>query len=353
VGRGGTGRTHDGDGLTGGTVVDAEWTVGPLQHESTAFTLADVVGGVHAAPTADGSVPASGGPAVIGTLPLWLAIALSAAVAQTAYSTLQKRLTADHTELELSYLTAILGAVFLLPVAVHEVATEPIAVSPTVAGVILVSGIVNVGAIFAFLAALSREDLSVVGPLQRLTPVLVAVAEPVVLAAVFEEAILVGAAVTTVGAFVVASGEHGITAPITKGRAVPILLALSASGLFAVASLANRFVTTRTSPLLYAFLIYLIMAVGFAGLLGRRSLPVSRRAVGGSLLVLGVLTATRTSLAYVSFSMAPAAQVTVALQAAIVMDVLAGGLVYGERAIPTKVAGAICIVSGIWVTTVV
>jgi drug/metabolite transporter (DMT)-like permease len=287
------------------------------------------------------------------SVPLWLVLALLAAVAQTAYSTLQKHLTVDHTEAELSYLTSVLGATFLLPVAVHEVATTSITVTPTVAGVTLVSGVANVGAIYAFLAALSREDLSVVGPLQQLTPILVAVAEPLVLAAVFEEALLLGAAVTTVGAFVVASGENGLTTPLREGRAVPVALALGASGLFAVASLANRFVTTRMSPFLYAFLIYLLMTVGFAGILGRRSLPLSRRAVAASLLLLGFLTALRTSLSYVSFSLAPAAQVTIALQAAIVMDVLAGGLVYDERAIPTKVAGATLVVSGIWVATVV
>jgi hypothetical protein len=46
-----------------------------------------------------------------------------------------------------------------------EIATTPIALTPAVAGVTLVSGIANVGAIFAFLTALAREDLSVVGPL--------------------------------------------------------------------------------------------------------------------------------------------------------------------------------------------
>lgn len=280
----------------------------------------------------------------------WILVALAAALLKTGYNALQKRLTFDYDGLALATITSILGFVFMLPVGVWYLATTEIRFTLPIAGALLFSGAANVVAIFVFLSALEREDLSVVGPLVQTTPLLVAVAEPFLLATAFDVGVLLGAVAAVVGAYVLLVDAESFLTPLARVTSPPALLALSAASIYAGVNIANRFIATQIPPLFYAFSIYLLMAVGFvalrAGRSGWRSVP-TRSLLAPRLALLGGLTALRTSVTYVAFSLAAAARVSIVLQTAIVLNVLAGGLLFGEQGILRKLAGAGLIVAGI------
>jgi drug/metabolite transporter (DMT)-like permease len=279
---------------------------------------------------------------------LWLLVAVAAALLKTGYNALQKHLTVDYDGLELSYITSVLGLVFILPVGVWSLLSNDVTITPAVAAAVLLSGLVNIFAIYAFLTALELEDLSVIAPLVQLTPILVAVSEPFVLPIAFEPLLLVGAALAVVGSAVVLADVDNLLAPLSGVSSRAAMLAVAAASLFAVASLTNRFVTTRIPPLFYTFLVYFLMSAGFAVVLTVRQKRVpARDLLRGRLLALGGTTAARTSVTYVAFSLAAASRVSVALQLSIVLNVFAGGLLFGEHDIVKKSLGALLILAGV------
>jgi len=309
--------------------------------------VADARCGVH-------SVPSRGvaGSAERRTVAVtWLGVALVAAVLNTSYQAFQKHLTLDYDGFELSYITSVLGLAFMLPIGAWYVATADPGVTPTVGGAILVAGVANIAAIYAFLGALALEDLSVVAPLRQSTPVLVALSEPAVLAVAFDPGLLVAALAAAAGAYVLLADSP--LAPLRRFGQRATLLAVGAAALFAVASLAARFITQAVPPLFYSFAVYLLMAVGFVAIRAYRSgtVPI-RPLLRARLLGLGGLTATRTSVTYLAFSFpaASATGVTVALQASVVMNVLIGGMLFREEHTGRRLLGAALIVAGVVLT---
>jgi drug/metabolite transporter (DMT)-like permease len=176
----------------------------------------------------------------------------------------------------------------------------------------------------------------------------VAVSEPFVLPIAFEPLLLVGAALAVVGSAVVLADVDNLLSPLSGVSTRAAWLAVGAASLFAVASLTNRFVTTRIPPLFYTLTTYFLMAAGFAVILKlkRKRVPV-RDLLQGRLLALGGTTAARTSATYFAFSLAAASRVSVALQLSIVLNVFAGGLFFGEHDIGKKTLGAVFILLGV------
>jgi drug/metabolite transporter (DMT)-like permease len=286
-----------------------------------------------------------------GMVEAWFGVALLAAVLKTGYSALQKRLTFDYDGLELSYVTSTLGLAFMTPIGAWQLFQADVRVTLPIVAVIVISGVANIGAIAAFLTALEREDLSVVGPLKQSTPIAVALTEPLVLAARYRIGVLLGAAAAVIGAYVLVSDSDQTITPLKRLADTPALLALAAALLFAIASLANRFVTTRVSPLFYAFAIYLFMATGFLVIRRiRKKRPLGTELLQGKLLLLGGVTALRTSVTYIAFSLAIASRVSVVLQLSILLNVLAGGMFFAEESMLRKLLGAGFIVAGIVLT---
>lgn len=279
----------------------------------------------------------------------WVLVALAGAGVQAGYETLQKRLTSDVDTLRLSYVTSVLGTVLLAPVAAWVLATQSVSVTPVVAAAVLVAVATNVLALYAFLTALSLADLSVVSPLRQSTPLLVAGLEPLVLAtAGFTPGVLFGAFAATVGGYVILADE-GLSSPLSRVTETGPLLALGTAGSYAVASVAARFAVVRVPSLLFTFLLYLGMAVAFAAVLARRdgTLP-GRELLAGRFLALGATTTLRSVLIFAAFSLATAARVTVVLRVSLVVTVLAGGALFGERGVGRRLAGAGLVVLGVW-----
>ncbi|MFB6143360.1 MAG: EamA family transporter [Halorientalis sp.] len=278
----------------------------------------------------------------------WVVVALAAAGTQAGYETLQKHLTADVGPLRLSHATALLGTVLLAPVAAGVLATQSVSVTPAVTAGLLVAVVANVLALYAYLSAMARADLSVVSPLRQSTPLLVAVLEPLALAGGIGPGVVAGAAAAAVGGYVVLA-DRGLTSPLGRLTEAGPLLALGTAALYAVASVAARFVVVRVPSLLFTFMLYLGMAVAFGALLWRRegTLP-GRSLLAGRFLALGATTTLRSVLVFAAFSLAAAARVTVVLRVSLLVTVLAGGALFGERGVGRRLLGAGLVVAGVW-----
>ena len=279
---------------------------------------------------------------------LWVAVALAGAVVQAGYETLQKRLTADVDALRLSYVTSILGSLLLFPVALWVLATQEVSATPTVVAGILVAGVTNVLALYAFLTALKQADLSVVSPLRQSTPLLVAVLEPLVLATAFGPGVVVGALAATLGGYVILA-DDSLRSPLARVTEPGPLLALGTAGLYAVASVAARFVVVRVPSLLFTFLLYVQMALAFGVLLRRRDGGLPTRVLGERrFLALGATTTLRSVLIFAAFALVAAAKATVVLRVSLVLTVLAGGTLFGEEGVGRRLVGAGLVVVGVW-----
>jgi drug/metabolite transporter (DMT)-like permease len=283
----------------------------------------------------------------------WLLVAAFAVLLKTGYDALQKHLTVDYDGLELSYVTSVLGFGCMTPVGAWYLATADVTLTPGLVGALLFSGAANVVAIVAFLTALGEEDLSVVSPLVQSTPVMVAVVEPLVLPVAFDRRVALGALAAVVGAYVLLTDAGDPLAPLRRLTGRPALLALAAAALYAGVNVANRFIATQIPPLFYGFLIYLLMAVGFVAVLSVRLSPrdlPTRALLRPRLGLLGGLTAARTSVTYVAFSLAAAARVSIVLQASTLLSVVAGGVLFAEEGLLRRLLGAACIVAGVVAT---
>lgn len=235
----------------------------------------------------------------------WFVVAVSAALLKTGYSVLQKRLTFEYDGFELSYLTSVAGAVFMTLIGAWYLYYADVSVTPPVAVAIVLSGVANIGAIVAFLTALAFEDLSVVTPLMQSTPIIVAPTEPVVLAAHYDRGVVLGAVAAVVGGYTLLNDTGSLVAPVGRLTNASAMLAFASALLFAGTSLANRFVTTRIPPLLYAFGIYWFVAVGLVLVRSARGQHLPAGGLfRGRLVLLGGVTAFGTSVTYVAFSLA-------------------------------------------------
>jgi len=278
----------------------------------------------------------------------WVAVAALAAVLQAAYEALQNRLTADVDTLRLSYVTSVLGAALLLPVGAWIAYTRPVSVTPLVIAGLAVGVAANILALYAYLTALERADLSVVSPLRQSTPLWVAFVEPAVVGSGVGPSVVAGAAAATVGGYILLADE-GIRSPLTRIRETGPLLALGTAGLYAVASVSARFVVVRIPSLLYTSLLYLGMAVGFAALARRRgSLPGTTGILNREFALLGVTTTARSVLIFAAFSLTTAAEVTVVLRLSLLLTVVSGYVVFDEGDPARRLAGATIIVVGVW-----
>jgi len=279
---------------------------------------------------------------------MWVLVALAGAGTQAGYETLQKRLMSDMDALRLSYVTSVLGTVLLMPVAMWVIVTRSVSVTPTVVVAVLVAIVANVLALYAFLIALSQADLSVVSPLRQSTPLLVASVEPFILSAQFAPGVVIGALAATTGGYVILV-DGGLSSPLSRITEVGPLLAIGTAGLYAVASVAARFVVVRVPPLLFTLLLYFGMAVSFTALVAQRDRALlTKELITSRFLAVGAVTTLRSVLIFAAFSLAAAARVTVVLRASLVLTVLAGGTLFGERDVTRRLAGTGLIIIGVW-----
>lgn len=277
---------------------------------------------------------------------IWVLTALAAAVLSSAKSTVQKLLTEDYNSVEIGYIAGILGVFFLAPVGVWGYIHGGLPRSVAILGVIG-SGLGNVIGVYLYLEALRIEDISVVSPFRRTTPVIVAVLEPLLLGISYSASILVGALFTVMGGYVVMVDGRNFLSPFKRpGRGV--MLALSIAFLYAGVAIAERYVLQEMNSLLFTFLVWVVIAAGYSTLMRKNGHVIDRQVFRQPVIVLIGLAASLGSIAiFYSLSLASASQVITVKQSVVIFNVLIGGFLFSEKNIIRKLLGSILILAGI------
>lgn len=285
-------------------------------------------------------------------LELWVVVALVSALARTCQSTLSKWLTDGNTGLELAWTTATLGAIFLAPVAVWQLATTPVDISITVIAIAILAGCIELVAFYAWLEALNVDDLSVVSPLRQSVPIFVVVLEPILLSVAFDPRIALGAVLAAVGAYVVLVDDTGFLAPLTRVTEAGPRLALGSALFFAFASITAKFILGAVPSVIYAAYIFTWVSGGLSLVLWNQTGTLPRaKLTSKRFIVLGLLTAAVTLTTFATLNLTPVvSQALVVFRASILFNVALGGLLFKETGLLPKFLGSVLIIAGIALT---
>jgi drug/metabolite transporter (DMT)-like permease len=276
---------------------------------------------------------------------IWVFTALAAAAFSAGKYAAQKELTADYSSIEIGYLGSVLSFLFVLPMGAWSYLQHGIAFDPLAILGVLVSGVGNVVGFYIYLEALRIEDLSVVSPLRRVTPVLVSLIEPLVFGLEYSANLVIGAGLAAAGGYVVLSGGNlRESVRFSKGA----LMALSVSIIYSFNVIAERYATQVIDPLLFSALVWAVILVGYSFLARHQGEISSREEFFRPIIILiGAMTALGTVAMFYSLSIAEGSRVATVKQAVIVFNILIGGFYFGEEDIAEKVVGAVLIIAGI------
>lgn len=287
---------------------------------------------------------------LIGTVvALWIVIAIVSALFKTTYATLQKSFSVEFTALDMGWLTATLGAVIFLPLAIWSLWVQQSVFTPTILLAMGLGGLIELIAMYTWLAALQTEDLSIVSPLRQTIPIFVVILEPILLSVPFDPGVALGAVLTVIGAYVVLVDGIDIWSPLTKVTERGPQLAIATAILFALASILGKFVLGSVQPLVYAEFVYITLAVGFILIFTQstNSYPISAF-YRPSILLLGVITALVTLTTFTALALSPSvSKVSVIFRASLLFNVIIGIVVFNEDGLISRFLGSLLIISGI------
>jgi drug/metabolite transporter (DMT)-like permease len=274
----------------------------------------------------------------------WIVAAGLAVVAKSTYQSMQKQLTTRYDSL------VIAQAAFLVSTAVFGawlLVRWPVSVSPVGVALSGCAGGLVAGGTWAFIEALRDSDLSVVSPLQQTIPVVAALLEPVLVAGFgVEPKLLLAAGVTAVGAYTVSVERGNPWRPLRTLRERGPLLALLTAVLLGVASIVGH-VTTQQLPVS----VYVFVLAATATVLLFAAGP-SRPPTVGVLGVYGLAFAANLWFSILALSLVAASQATVFFRLSLILNLVIGFVVFGERNVLFRVLGALVIIAGVVITVV-
>lgn len=276
---------------------------------------------------------------------LWVVIVLAAALFSSSKSIIQKHLTEDLDSIQVGQLTSVLGLVFMFPVGLYGLLEGNNSFGTLAVGGLMFSGVGNIVASYLFIEAVSISDISKISPIRRLTPMTVALFEPIFLGIAYSTEILVGAFLTLVGGLLVIS-DNGIGKMPEPDKGLMLALFLPLLGAFM--TIAERYATQRISPFLFTFLIYAVMAVGFSAVCRYRRSTVDRRLFKKPVILgVGVATSLTSVTTFYALSIVSASHFTIVKQSSILFSVIIGGKLFKEERLCIKALGSLLMIAGI------
>jgi drug/metabolite transporter (DMT)-like permease len=283
----------------------------------------------------------------------WVGLALVAAIGTTARETLIKSVMRAGDEVALGFVAAAVSAVLL---SCWLLATGGLAwPRPAFVWALLVGGGINAIAAVLIARAVHVSDLSLVSPLQSTTPVFMIGTGALLLGEVPPRAGIAGILVITIGTYVLATSRQ----PASRSALAPFaaLAADRGARLFLLDAAIDKVGVTAASPALWAtavniFVASLLLAVlvrrGEAGRVPALIRRAPRRVLGSGALMAVVLAAQMTAL-----PLTLAAYVIAVKRTSVLFSVLSGGVVFRERGIGRRLAGAGIMLVGLVLITVV
>lgn len=281
-------------------------------------------------------------------------IVISAIVLKTGYYTAQKRVSDSLNPLRLSYYTALVSVVALLPFATERAIATDITLTPTLTAALVGAGIFNAIGLYAFVTAVKLSDLSGVMPLRDTIPIYVAFLEPIFLGTTFTLFLFIGALLAGGGAYIILA-DDGILSPLRslpeRGYQLALVTALSYS--FGV--VFARYITQRMPALTYTAYIYFVMVLVFGALIWVQldgEYRHSRLVTGLPIVGVGLLAASRSAFTFEMYARVSATAGTIFARGALISTVLIGVVFLNESGGVRKVIGSLLIMVGVVLSVV-
>lgn len=275
---------------------------------------------------------------------VWVLYGLAAAATNGLFNTYQKILTSNGRDpVQILLIMHLIAFILLSP----TLFIYPPAVTTELLGLLLLTGILN-GLSFWYLAvAYESGALSIVAPLRGITPILVALVEPLVFPDFqYKYALIFASVLVGLGLYVLLY-EDSVLKPIQRVRNKGVRKGIMSSAIISVAVIVDRYALVNTSvePESYATLV--IFSALVASFIITWKISDIKEAVtfDREILPIGILRALSIFLAFGALSLAEGTRVNIILQLGIIIATVAGGGILKENNIIRRVIGALFIVA--------
>lgn len=257
----------------------------------------------------------------------------------------QKLILDEIESYELGFFSGVIGTVLMLPLGFIYF---PATITPFLALLLIFSGLASVLAIWMFLVALDIGEMSVVTPLRRISPVLVAIIEPFFLALSYNPKIILGAFLCGLGAYITAVKTENIAAPLEDLVHKAALLAFGVAFLKAIGSVATVYLVQEIDYLFLSFFSLLSMAIGFGAITYSKKKEIRLSAARNPKVgIVGIFAVVTTVMMTYAYSLASATQVVTVKQTTIIFSILIGGKFFSEDDMIRKIIGSLLIIAAV------
>jgi drug/metabolite transporter (DMT)-like permease len=274
-------------------------------------------------------------------------VGLVSAFTSSLKESIRKHVSSDFSSVEIGFLTQVYGAVVLAPFAIYFLLQTQVTFTPGLIFALLVSAVGVVSSTYIYVEALRISDLSVTEPLRQMTPLLVALLEPLILKTAFSAEIFTAAILGALGSYVLVS-KNGLKDPLENIKNKGALMAVLVAVIFAVLAIVKRFGSTSIEPLLFTYFSYILGLIGFWIWKRRNGENMKRQDfIRIDVAAMGTVTAVGAVITIYAFSLISASVVVVVKQTSGILGILIGRRFFDEEAIIRKIIGALIVIAGV------
>ncbi|MFB6241888.1 MAG: EamA family transporter [Candidatus Nanosalina sp.] len=282
---------------------------------------------------------------------LGILIALASAFTSSLRESIRKHVSRDFSSVEIGFMTQVYGVILLAPFAGWYILNSSIVFTPPLVFSILISALGVLSSTYIYVEAMRISDLSVTEPLRQMTPLIVALLEPLVLGTSFSWIILVAALLGAIGSYVLVS-KNGLLKPLENMRNKGALMAVAVAGIFAVLAIAKRFGSMNIEPLLFTYFTYILGLAGFWIWKKSNGDEIKRESwLRKDVFAMGTVTAAGAVITIYAFSLISASEVVVVKQTSGIFGIIIGGRFFREERLLRKLIGAGIIIAGVALVT--
>lgn len=276
---------------------------------------------------------------------IWFIVTLFAAVLMAVRDGVQKLVLGEIESYELGMFSGIIGSLLILPVGFLYF---PSGITFFMVLLLVFSGFASVIAIWMFLIALDIGEMSIVTPLRRISPVLVAIIEPFFLALSYNPQIMLGAVLCGLGAFITAVKTENMTTPLKDLANKAAMLAIGVAFFKALGSVATVYLVQDISYLFLSFFSLFSMAIGFGAITYSKKNKIRLGKIKNLKIgIVGIFAVVTTIMITYAYSLASATQVMTVKQTTIIFSIIIGGKFFSEENMLRKILGSLLIIAAV------
>lgn len=257
-------------------------------------------------------------------------------------------------KLKMDSLTVSLGGmlaatVLYSPIFFSSLTAEPELFPSALASFYLLASILlNAAAFIFFMKALKSGELSIVGPLENMRPVFVALLAMLILGESFQMKIFAGAAIVAAGAFVVhlKNNFSETVNGILKSKVSFYMLTMAF--LYGLTANVDKLALASFSPTKYTFYIILGMTAIYAAIYLKNKKPF-RNVLNKWSVAFGILYAIALWGIFAALQLASPSIITPVQMLRTIIMAFAGLIIFGEKNIKLRILGALIMLAGVWI----